>query len=518
MLENILTGIHMALQWDNMLWAFIGVTGGILLGATPGLTDTMAMCLLMPFTFYLEPTAGIGMLMGLSKGANFGGSIPAILFNLPGTPAAAITAIDGYQLTRQGKAGKALKAALYASCTGDLVSSLILFFVAAPVAWLALRVGPPEYTMIILFSLVIIGCVATENFFHAMLSISLGLFLSVIGTDPMSGRMRLTFGSSQLANGFTIISMVIGLLVISEILMQVSRGLKNNDIIGENTSDATLRSDKQIKQDNSLSWAEFKSLLPAICNSIGIGALFGALPGIGTVPASYMSYGQAKNISKHPELFGKGSLEGVAAPEAGNNAVVGPNLIPLITLGIPGNLAAALVLGAFMIQGLKPGPLFMTEQAPMLYSLFTVLIISNVFILLVGNVFLHLMRSVRQIPRNILYPVVVLFCVIGTYADSSNWADVLIMFVFGLLGFVLMQLRIPLPPLLVSYILGKMFEERIRQTLTISGGDFWHFFSSPVSILFFILTVCVILFVGIGLKHVLHFFKIKADASMLKQE
>jgi putative tricarboxylic transport membrane protein len=494
LLENIVVGMGMVLKLDNILASMFGVTVGIVMGAIPGLSEITAICLLLPFTFYLKPIAAIAMLMGLCKGGNFGGSIPAILFNIPGTAQAVVTSFDGYPLTKQGKSGKALKMALYASTMADTLSDFILFFLAAPVAAVALMIGPPEYAMIVLFSLIVVGVAGSENFVKGMIAIGMGLFLAVIGLDPVTGTPRFTFGSIELSAGLAVIPIVLGLFVISEAFRQMELILKE-----KSSKNLNNRYQNQIKKTKNLSnhkvsLAEFKHCLPAIFGGVGIGSALGAIPGIGTTVAAYLSYMHTKRKSKHPELFGKGALEGVAAAEAGNNAVNGPNLIPLITLGIPGNLAAALILGAFMMQGLIPGPLFMQQYAPMLYALFTVLIISNIFTFTVGSLFVKYVRHLTYVPKRILYPIVIVFASIGAYIFRSNLFDLIIMFTLGILGYILVKIKIPIPPILVAFILGEILEKRMRQALIISGGSSTIFFTKPISLAFFLLTIFVVLF------------------------
>jgi len=497
MFENIAAGMHMVLQLDNILAALFGVTSGIIVGAIPGFTDTMAMCLLIPFTLYLRPIAAIAMLMGLSKGGNFGGSIPAILFNVPGTPQAAVTALDGYPLSKQGKSGKALKIALYASTIADTLSDFILFFLAAPVAMIALKIGPPEYAMIILFSLAVIGTVGSENLLKGMIATGFGLLFAVVGLDPLSAGRRFCFGSIELTAGFALVPMVIGLLIVSETFRQIEIGIADKIL----KKDILNKLPKAVDPRNhQVSFTEFKNCLPAIFGGLGIGSAIGIIPGIGTTVASYLSYTYTKKSSKHPERFGKGALEGVAAAEAGNNAVVGPNLIPLITLGIPGNLAAALILGAFMIQGLVPGPLFMQQHAPMLYALFTVLIISNIFTFAVGSIFLKFARKLVNVPKPILYPAIMVFGVIGSYVFRNSLFDVKMMLFLGVVGYILTKFEIPLPPILVAFILGEILERKIRQSLLISRGSLSIFFTRPIALTFLILTIVAIIMLGTRLR------------------
>ena len=494
MLENILAGLSMVLAWDNLFWSFFGVSFGMLMGAIPGLTDNMAIVLLLPFTFYLNPIAGIAMLMGLSKGGNFGGSVPAILFNIPGTPQAMVTSLDGYPLTRQGKSGKALKMALYASTMGDTFSDLVLIFLAAPVAMVALKIGPPEYTMIIFFSLIIISVAATEDPIKGVLATGIGLVLGTVGLDPMRGTPRLEFGIIELGDGFQIMPMVIGLLAFSEVLRQIE--LEVIKKLGRESEAGNGNDTVQNAKDpnHRVSLQEFRGVLKTIFRSTGIGSAMGIIPGIGTTVAAYLSYISAKRASKQPELFGKGSLEGIAACESGNNAVVGPNLVPLVTLGIPGNLAAALILGGFMIKGLTPGPMFMQENAPMLYGLFAVLLISNFYTFIVGSFLVRYVRKVTRIPKPILFTAILVFSVIGSYVFQSSIFDIFMMFCFGILGYIFTKLKLNLPTIIVAFFLGPLFERKIRQALLISGGDATIFFTRPICLAFFILTVLGVIF------------------------
>ncbi len=494
MWDLILSGISMVFVPENMLWACAGVAFGMIMGSIPGLTDTMAIVLLLPFTFYLSPIAAIALLMGLSKGGNFGGSIPAILLNIPGTPQAMVTCFDGYPLTKQGKAGKALKQALYSSVIADTASDLILIFLAAPVAMIALKIGPPEYTAIILFSLLVISIAATENPLRGTVATGLGLLLGTVGVDPEFGNPRLTFHVLQLSDGFQLMPMVIGMLAFSEVLLQVERELANSladGICGQTSQDEEVRGESG-KEDHSLSWAEFKGTLKTIFRSTGIGSCIGIIPGIGTTVGSYLSYIAARRGSKHPEMFGKGSLEGIAASEAGNNAVNGPNLVPLVTLGIPGNLAAALILGAFMMKGLIPGPTFMKTSGDMLYALFTVLLLSNLFTLVVGWFFVRHVRSVTQVPKPYLLTGILVFSVLGSYVFNSSLFDIYMMVVFGVLGYILTKFQINLPTVIVAFFLGPLLEGKLRQALAISGNDITVFVTRPISLTFLVLTVVAV--------------------------
>ena len=497
MFEQILSGLHMVLVPQNFLWAAAGVTCGMILGSIPGLTDNMGIVLFLPFTFYLNPIAAIAMLMGLTKGGNFGGSIPAILFNIPGTPQAMVTCMDGYPLAQQGKSGKALKQALYASVLADAGSDLVLIFLAAPVALIALKIGPPEYTSIIIFSLIVISVAASEHPVCGVIAVILGLLLGTVGMDPEFGTPRLTFHLLELADGFHIMPMVIGMLAFSEVLIQLEqefiRRLEQR-FSKKTATDGAAAAGQGRPESHRLSWPEFKRTLPTIFRSTGIGSAIGIIPGIGTTVGSYLSYIMAKQSSKTPEKFGKGALEGVAAAEAGNNAVNGPNLIPLVTLGIPGNLAAALILGAFMIKGMVPGPMFMQTNGDMLYALFMVLFLSNLFTLGIGYFYIKYVRNVTAVPKPYLFTGIIVFSVIGSYVSYASVFDIYEMLAFAVLGYGLSKCKINLPTVIVAFFLGPLLETKLRQTLLIAGNDVTVFFTKPISLAFLILTVVAVVF------------------------
>nr|WP_279615098.1 tripartite tricarboxylate transporter permease [Desulfospira joergensenii] len=482
----------MVLVPQNLLWAGVGVSCGMILGSIPGLTDNMGIVLFLPFTYYLGPIAGIAMLMGLTKGGNFGGSIPAILFKIPGTPQAMVTCLDGYPLAQEGKSGKAMKQALFSSVVADALSDLILIFLAAPVALIALKIGPPEYTSIIIFSLIVISVAASEYPVRGIIATVLGLLLGIVGTDLEYGTTRLIFNTLDLADGFHIMPMVIGMLAFSEVLLQLEKEYSKRRI--EKLSAKDPDKIEVRSEDHSLRWAEFKSTLPTIFRSTGIGAAIGIIPGIGTTVGSYLSYIMAKQSSRNPENFGKGSLEGIAAAEAGNNAVNGPNLIPLVTLGIPGNLAAALILGGFMMKGLVPGPTFMQTNGDMLYALFIILFISNLFTLGIGYYYIKKVNRVAEVPKSYLYTAIIVFSIIGSYVGYASMFDVYIMLAFGVVGYALTKFKINLPTVIVAFFLGPMLEAKLRQALLISGYDVTVFITRPISLAFLVFTFAAVIF------------------------
>lgn len=483
MFDNMLDGLYLLLTWQSLLGIVVGVNIGIIVGAIPGLTGSMAIALIIPMTFSMSPEISITMLMGIYKGSMFGGSIPAILLNTPGTPASAPTALEGYALTKAGKGMKAMKVALYASFVGDLFSDLCLLFLAAPLAALAIRCAPPDYAAIIVFSLTIISGVAGQSIWKGLLAASIGMLLGTVGLDPIQATPRLSFGLVSLSGGISLIPMLIGLLALSEIFEQMAEAARNH-AAGKQTTMPVLD-----EKANRLTFDELKScFVPALRSSV-IGTIIGALPGIGPSTASFLGYSEAKRKAKHPERFGKGALEGIAASEAANNAVCGANLIPLLTLGIPGDVMAAILVGALMIQGMRPGPLLIQQQPAVLYSIMLGLVACDLVYRFFGTLYIRLAIKTTNIPRVLICPIVFGLCVVGSYAVNGDIFDVYIMLFFGVLGWVLSRLGLSLPALLIGFILEPLLENAYRQTVLLYGSSPLVFLTRPVSLIMLALTV-----------------------------
>jgi len=488
--DSILAGISLSMSWQTLLAVFIGVVLGQVLGAIPGLTASMAVSLLIPFTFYFDPWIGIPMMLGMFKGSLFGGSLAAILIRTPGTPAAAATVIDGNELARQGKGGKAARAALYASVTGDTFSDICLILAAGSLAAIAVRFGPGEYVLLVGFSLLTLGSLSGRRPWKGLVAMLLGVLVGCIGLDPITGTPRLTFRQLELMDGIPLIPMLIGLLAVSEVFLQMERSTRS---LAERAVSFSPR-----REDNHLSWAEIRSLTPLTLRSSAIGTVIGALPGLGATVAAFLAYNEARRTSKTPEMFGKGSLEGVVAPEAANNAVSGANMIPLLAFGIPGDVAAALILGAFMIQGITPGPMAFSSNPVPLYAIFTAMLLANFVNFGVGTVFIPLAKTLLVVPRRLLFPAVLVMASAGAYAMRGSLFDVQLVFVFGLLGYLLTRIGIPLVPLLIGFILAPILERSVRQTLLlVRAADGWsnYFFSRPVLMVLTVLLVAILLLV-----------------------
>ncbi|RGZ01150.1 C4-dicarboxylate ABC transporter permease [Clostridium sp. AM58-1XD] len=464
---------------QNFIYLNIGLAGGIIIGALPGLTATMGVALLIPLTYGMNSITGLLLLLGVYCGGTYGGSITAILIKTPGTPASAATVLDGYKMAQQGRGGEALQMALTASTIGGIFSALVLLFVAPVIAKFALKFGPSEYFALALFGLTIISSVSGESVIKGLMMGFTGLLITVIGIDPIEGIERFTFGNVNLAGGIDLIPAMIGLFAISEILMK--SGMLSN------SKEEILKFEKR-----NLSWKTLKENMRTIMKSCVIGTFIGAVPGTGAAIASFLSYNEAKRSSKTPEKFGTGYIEGVAASEAGNNAVTGATLIPLLTLGIPGDAITAVLIGALMMQGIVPGPQLFTQQKEWVYCIMIGLILVNIFMFIQGHVFSRFFVNVTKVPQKILVPLLVVFCVIGAYATNNTTFDALIMLLFGIAGYYLNKLDFPLTPMVIAIVLGSMAETNFRRALLLSNGDPWIFFQKPISTCFILLAAVMI--------------------------
>ena len=474
-IDNIMAGFSLVANLESFLALLVGITIGTVAGAIPGLSATMAVALTLPFTFSMTPITGILLLLGVYKGGIFGGSIPAILIKTPGTPASSATILDGYPLAEKGQAGKALGMALWASCTADLISNLALILFAGWLASFALNFGPPEFFTLILFSLTIIAGVSGESLLRGALSAMFGLLLATVGLDLIYGTQRFTFENPNMMGGLNFIAVLIGLFAIPEII-----GMVWNPKADEGKSRAL--------GNNWVTFQEYRNSFRSIVRGSFIGVFLGSIPGIGAAPSAFLSYSEARRKSKNKENFGKGELEGVAAAEAGNNGVAGATLIPLLALGVPGDVITAIILGAFMVHGLQPGPMMFLINADIIYGLFIGLIVSSVFLFFIGSIAIRGFKYVADIPRSILFPSVMVLCVYGVFAVNNNLFDVGVMFVMGWIGFFMIQYKIPAAPFLIAFILGPLLEDNFRQSMLMSGSSASILFRGPITWFFWLLT------------------------------
>lgn len=462
-------GFMNALMPVNILAMIAGTTIGIVIGCLPGLSAAMGVALLLPMTFSMDASTGLIVLGAIYCGAIFGGSISAILIHTPGTPASAATAIEGYQLTLQGKAGKALGTACISSFFGGLLSCISLYFFAPLLAKLAMKFGSPEYFWLSIFGLTIIAGVSSKSMVKGLMSGALGLLLSTIGMDPMQGVKRFMFGQASLYEGINVTCALIGLFSMSQALILAETKIKQR-------ARASRFSDKML-----LSRDELKMIAPTIGRSWIIGNLIGILPGAGASIACFLGYNTSKQFSKHKEMFGHGSIEGVAGSEAANNAVTDGSLIPMLTLGIPGESVTAVLMGGLIIQGLTPGPdLFVGETAKMTYTFFAGFVLIQFFMLGIGLLGCRGFAQISRLSDAILIPAVSVLCVVGSFAIHKNFVDVVIMMIFGILGYFVRKVGLNNAAIVLALILGPIGEKGLRRSLELSKGDIRILFSTPV--------------------------------------
>lgn len=465
----------------NIMITFFGVLMGMLFGALPGINASMGVALLLPLTYGMSPISGLTMLLGIYCGAIYGGSITAILINTPGTTAAACTTFDGHKLAQQGKAGKALGMATISSYIGGTFSVIVLIVLAPVLAKVALKFGPPEYFALAVFGLSIITSLAGDSFVKAIISGVFGLMIATVGMDMMNGTPRYTFNQVSLLDGFSFIPVLIGLFAVSQVLINV-----------ETSRSLSMKDTKILGMLPSL--ADMKSVGATIARSSVIGTFVGILPGAGATISSFICYNEAKRWSKHPEKFGEGSLEGVAAPEAGNNAATGGAMVPLLSLGIPGSETTAILLGAFMIQGISPGPLLFRDNIHVAYGIFAGLLLANLAFLIIGLFGVKLFVKILQIPERILMPMIISMAFVGSFAVKNSLFNVGIMMAFGLIGYFMRKLKFPITPVVLALVLGPMAEASLRRALILSGGSWMIFVQRPITFVLLIITVISVMF------------------------
>lgn len=463
----------------NLLLMNVGVAVGIIFGALPGLSGGVAVVMFLPFTFYMDPIPGISLLLGMYCGSMFGGSITAILLKTPGTASAAATVADGYALNCQGKPNKALTMALVASTLGGLFSTFMLIFFSPYLASAALKFGPTEYFALALFGLSIIAGVSTGDIFKGIGMGCLGMLVAMIGMDPLDGVQRLSFDNLNLIGGIDLVPATIGLFALAEMFNKSAKGLKKAEVSSI---------DKKNTEDR-LTVKEFKPTIPTILKGSVIGTIIGAIPGTGAAIAAFISYNEARRASKTPEEFGNGSLDGIAAAESANNAVTGSTLIPMLSLGVPGDVVAAIMMGAFLLHGMTPGPGMFTHHLDVVYGIMGSLLLINLFMLVQGKLFTRAFANVNKVPMELLLPTVFLLCVVGVYSSNNSMFDVYLILGFGAIAYLAGQFSLPTAPMLLGIILGPMAEKNFRNALILSGGDYSVFVRYPISLIFLLITV-----------------------------
>ncbi len=482
-LTTILAGFADAFTLYNLTFVLLGVVLGQFVGAVPGIGPIMAMAIAIPFTFGLDTLPAIAFLVGVNKGGLVGGAVPAILMNTPGTPDAAATALDGHPLAKQGKPLKATKMALFSSVTGDTFSDIVLITVSAPLAILALRMGPIEIVALMIFAFSILTGLIGNSLTKGIIAAALGLLVACIGQDPENYTPRLIFGYWDLFDGLPLPSVAIGMLAISEMLRRMSIAH------GGKMKSAIVDMDTGNPDDKRVTFAEYWSCRYTLVRGATIGTILGALPGIGSTAAAFMSYAMAKGASKDPASFGKGNLHGVAASESANSAVVGANLIPLLTLGIPGSVGAALIISAFMIHGIQPGPLLFEQQGRLVYGLFGAMIMANFVNLWVGQIGLRFWVKVVSAPESIIFASALLLCIVGVSMATSGLFGVAIMLIFAVIGYVMSSFGYSLVIFIIAFFLGPRFEKSIAQSLALTNGDLTLMLKSPVAVALLVMSV-----------------------------
>ncbi|MEQ8816860.1 MAG: tripartite tricarboxylate transporter permease [Thalassobaculum sp.] len=462
-------------------YIILGVLIGYIVGALPGMNRTTAIALAIPFTFTMPPAAALSFLIGINKGGAAGAAVSAILLNVPGEPSAVVTTYDGYPMTRQGKARKALTIALLASVAGDLLATVTLILLAQPVARFAIGLGPIELASILIFSITFIAAVSGDSFFKALIAGILGLLLSAPGIDIETGLPRMTFGMLELYDGIPLLAVAIGTLALSEILVQIDEGWHGDhrypQIADERTKNA----------DSGFRLPDVARITPAVLRGSLVGTLVGILPGLGATLASFLAYTWVRQSSKTPEAFGKGAPEGVAASESADNATVPAALIPVFAIGVPGSLSTALLMGAFMMHGLTPGPFLFKESGAVVFAIYLGMLLASAALLLVGLFGQRIFSMVIQIRKSVLLPVIVFLCIVGAYMEGGGMFGVYLMLVFGFVGYFMKKFDYSFVTFVVGYVLGPMAELTIRQSLIISDSNPAVLIDHPIAVVFLVL-------------------------------
>jgi putative tricarboxylic transport membrane protein len=472
---DLLQGLYLALSPTSILATALGALHGLISGMMPGLTTSAGIIILFPITFILEPTTAVALLLGVFVGGMTGGSFAAILINIPGSPSASATTLDGFPLTQKGEAGRALGISIISGFTGGLFSFCCLLLIAPQLTKIALQFQAADLFGLVFFGLTVISAFAAKTLVKGLLSTFLGLTIITVGMDPLVGTERFTFGSADMLAGIHFIPALVGLFAIPEIAANLAEG---------NIRGTAPRFGRFIP-----SWQDIKNIrLPLSIGSI-VGTFIGILPGAGGPIAVFVSYDYAQKTSKNPEKFGKGCIEGVAAPESANSAIAGGALVPMMTLGIPGDPITAILIGALLVHGMAPGPLLFVEQGPFAYSVLFSYFIAICSMAVVAFLGLRVIVKLLTIPRSLLLPIIIALCVLGTYALRNSFFDIYVMFFFGLLAMAFKWLKIPVVPLLLALVLGPQIEEHLRVALTSSKGDISIFYTSPWCLFFLCLSV-----------------------------
>jgi putative tricarboxylic transport membrane protein len=468
LLSQVANGFAVALTPINLLYCFIGVFIGTLVGVLPGIGPISAMSLLLPVTLSGTPESGIIMMAGIYYGSMYGGSTTSILVNIPGEATSVVTCLDGHEMAKQGRAGPALGMAAIASFIAGTIAVVGLMIIAPYLAHFAVAFGPAEMFSLMVLGLVIVTFLTQGSMLKSLLMASAGIVLGLVGLDSITAQPRLTFDRLELYDGIGLVPVVMGLFGVAEVLSNIEQGIKRT------VSNADIGSKLPTRDD----WKRSKG---PIGRGTVLGFFLGIIPGGGAVIAAFASYALEKRLSKTPERFGKGAIEGVAGPEAANNSAAGGAFIPLLTLGIPPNVVMALLLGAFVIHNIQPGPLLMVQRPDLFWGVITSMYIGNVMLLVLNLPLIGIWVQLLRLPYNILFPMILLFTVIGVFASSNNVFDLYVMIAFGLIGYLMRKLGYEAAPLVLAFVLGSIMENKLRTALIISAGDLTTFFTKPIS-------------------------------------
>lgn len=484
-MELFLNALLGMFSLSNLGLMFLGVGVGIIFGSIPGLSAAMAIALFLPMTFAMGPEAGMTLLISLYIGAISGGLISAILINIPGTPSSISTCFDGSPMAKNGEAGKALGAGVVFSFLGGLISFIALIFLAPPLAQLTLKFSPIEYFAITVFALTMIAALASGSMVKGMLGGMVGLIFATVGLSPIDGARRFTLGIDNLSSGFDLLAVLIGLFAVTEVII-AAEGFSSDKKI----EPIPLKKIKGF----GFSMAEFLGQKWNLLRSSIIGLFIGILPGIGGSTSGILAYIAAKKQSKHPEKFGTGIVDGVVASESANNATIGGALVPLLALGIPGDGVTAMMLGGFMIHGLTPGPLLFKTNAEFVYGIFAACLVANVVMLILEFFGMRIFVKLLKIPKHFLLPVIMVLCVVGSFAVNSNPFDAQSILFFGLIGYAMNKGKVPLPPAILGFILGPLVETNLRRGLMFTDNNFWAFFTKPIALGFLLAAIVALVY------------------------
>lgn len=477
MLDNLLLGLQTALTLENVLWCFVGVLAGTVIGLLPGLGATTGVAVLMPLTLAFEPVTALIMLAGIYYGSQYGGTITSVLISTPGEASSVVTTLDGYQMARKGRAGAALAISAIGSFIAAILSLVLLLAFAPPLADLALNFGPVENLAIMILGLVIVVTFQGGALIRGAMMAVIGLLISTVGVSA-AGTARFTFGSVDLLGGIPFVEVMIGLFALGEVLHQIRVG--------------SAEPIKARFRDMMISRKDVKDSMPAILRGSGIGFVLGVLPGAGSTLASFLAYGVESKVSRNRAMFGKGAIEGVASPESANNAAANANFVPTLSLGIPGGATTAVLLGAFTIFGLQPGPLLFDQQPELVWGLLVSFFIGNVLLLVLNLPLAPIFAQMLRVPYGYLYPIILLTCMVGAYAVSNNMFSVWIVLVFGVLGWIMKELDLPIAPLVLGLVLGPLFEKSLVQTSALGEGDLGILLASPTAVVVLLASVALV--------------------------